>query len=96
MSDGDDSFSLLGVTDTAERAVARTRSVLGVAFGVFPCPDCGRACQADTAYDARRAAFHNGDCPTWYCEHCEKHFVRETSDADTLTGDMYGRGGDTK
>jgi len=92
MSDDNESFAIPQVADAAERAVARTREFLGVSFGAFTCPDCGQACEPSETYDVNRAAFHNGNSPTWYCGNCEKHFVRESNDVDTLTGDMYGRG----
>ncbi len=84
-------FSLEQVKEGAESAVQATREFLGVSFEQFVCPDCNVPCVESETYDIHRAADFQGEAPSWYCESCDSHFVREMDEAESLSGDMYGR-----
>ena len=64
---------------------------LGVERERFVCPKCNEACQESHTHDVARAAFDGGSSPSWFCESCETHYVREVDD-ESHTMDLYGRG----
>jgi len=70
--------------------VSRIYSFLGFEKEAFVCPHCEVPCEPSHTYDPDRAAFYDGDCPSWECPNCQTHFVREASDEDH-TLDLYDR-----
>ena len=78
------------ITDGVE-TVRKATSFLGVERERFVCPKCNEACQESRTHDVARAAFDGGSSPSWFCESCETHFVREVDD-ESHTMDLYGRG----
>ncbi len=87
MSDG---FSLDDALDKAKGAGQEFKSVLGIQREVFSCPECGEPCTESNTYNANTAAFDGGSCPSWYCEECESHYVRE-ADTEAFGMDLYDR-----
>ncbi|AGM11116.1 hypothetical protein M196_gp22 [Halorubrum tailed virus 4] len=79
------------VSDGVEAVRETTRSFLGVERERYVCPDCNVACEESRTFDHRRAAFDGGKSPSWYCEECDSHYVREADDSGH-TLDLYGRG----
>jgi len=71
--------------------VSAVKSFLGVERERYVCPECNVACEESRVYDPQRAAFDGGDSPSWYCDSCESHYVREADDS-SHTLDLYGRG----
>lgn len=55
------------------------------------CDACNAVCEPATTYDPNRAAFYDGDAPSWYCSECETHFVREPESGELPTADLYNR-----
>lgn len=78
------------VSDGVETVRETTRSFLGVEREQYVCPECNVACEESHAYDTRRAAFDGGTSPSWYCEECGSHYVREADDSQHAL-DLYGR-----
>lgn len=80
------------LVERAEAAGHAVREFLGVAFEAHVCPDCQTACEPAETYDTARAAEYGGKAPSWHCPDCGTHYVREQTEVDNLSGDMYGRG----
>ena len=78
------------ISDGVETIRETTRSFLGVERERFVCPECNEACQESRTYDVQRMAFDGGSSPSWFCESCQTHFVREVDD-ESHTLDLYGR-----
>ena len=79
---------LIGEGDGAIQAF---RTFLGIQKERFVCPKCNEACQESRTHDVQRMAFDGGSSPSWFCESCETHYVREVDD-ESHTMDLYGRG----
>jgi len=79
---------LIGEGDGVVSAVT---SFLGVEREAHVCPACNVACEESTTHDPQRMAFDGGESPSWYCDSCDTHFVREARDG-SHTMDLYGRG----
>lgn len=90
MSD-DDGFSLSDALATAESVQATVRNALGIEQEQHVCSKCNTPCSKSTTYDHRTAAFNHGTQPSWYCDKCDTHYVREP-DTDKHTLDLYGKG----
>ena len=73
-----------------ENAVSGVREFLGVEFEAHVCKDCNVPCEPSMAYDSNRAE-SMGKQPSWYCSNCNTHYIREETEEQSLTGDMYGR-----
>ena len=71
--------------------VRKATSFLGVERERFVCPKCNKACQESRTHDDQRMAFDGGSSPSWFCESCQTHYVREVDD-ESHTMDLYGRG----
>jgi len=85
----DKGFDLQKALDST--SVAGTlKNVLGIAYESKVC-DCGGECRETTVFDARTAAFHQGETPAWECKECGKTFYRG-SKQENHTLDLYGRG----
>jgi len=90
MSD-DDNFTVSDAWEKGVSAVNATfRTLLGVQREAFVCPECNEACEQATTYDPMRAAFDGGESPSWYCDECDTHFVRDDA-AEPHALDMYDR-----
>jgi predicted RNA-binding Zn-ribbon protein involved in translation (DUF1610 family) len=61
-----------------ESVSAMVERIEGYLFGSFDCPDCGRACKADTTYDTTLYE----EVRSWHCPECESHFYRENLHGD--------------
>jgi len=83
-------FDLTSAVQSGVDAVRETFSFLGVERDAYVCEDCQAACEPAHAYDPARAAFDGGESPTWYCEGCDRHFVRERTE-ESHAVDLYGR-----
>jgi len=67
------------------------RSLLGIEQEQHVCSKCNTPCSKSTTHDYRTAAFNQGTQPSWYCDECDTHYVREP-DTDKHTLDLYGEG----
>jgi len=85
----DPSDLLIG--DDGDGVVSRVyETLLGVKREAHVCPDCNTACEQATVHDPNRAAWDGGESPSWYCEECQTHYVREL-DEQAHALDLYGR-----
>ena len=90
MSDGFNPKDLL-IDDNGDVKGTQTfKSVLGIQREVFQCPTCNEPCEESLTYNRDTAAFDGGSCPSWYCDSCDSHFVRE-DETDMMTVDLYDR-----
>lgn len=78
------------ISDDEPSTVTRIKRFLGISYEAKVC-DCGGECRETTVFDARTAAFHNGETPAWECKECGKTFYRG-SKQENHTLDLYGRG----
>ena len=78
------------ISDDEPSTVTRIKRFLGIAYESKVC-DCGGECRETTVFDARTAAFHNGETPAWECKECGKTYYRG-SKQENHTLDLYGRG----
>jgi len=76
--------------DDGEGVVSRVYDFLGFQREAFVCPECSVACEPSHTYNPSTASFDGGACPSWYCDSCSSHYVREVSDEDHGM-DLYGR-----
>ena len=72
-------------------AIQQFLTFLGVERERFVCPKCNKACNESRTHDTQRMAFDGGSSPSWFCESCQTHYVREVDD-ESHTLDLYGRG----
>jgi hypothetical protein len=86
---GDGGFSLRDVVRDSG-PVQQVRNVLGIGVEGHTCQKCGDPCEPSTTYDSRTVAFHGGETPSWYCEACDTHYYRESTD-ELFTMDLYGQ-----
>ena len=78
------------ISDDEPSTVTRIKRFLGITYEAHTC-DCGGECRETTVFDARTAAFHNGETPAWECKECGKTYYRG-SKQENHTLDLYGRG----
>ena len=78
------------ISDGVE-TVRKVTSFLGIERERFVCPKCNEACNESRTHDVQRMAFDGGSSPSWFCESCQTHYVREVDD-ESHTMDLYGRG----
>lgn len=84
---------LIGEGDDGGGIVNAVTEFLGIQTEQYVCPDCGVACEESTTYNPDTVAFDGGTCPSWYCEECDSHYIREEDD-ERYTLDLYGQGMD--
>lgn len=89
MSD-DGGFDLGEALESASESVSKVSSFLGIQKEAHVCPECNTVCEEAMTYNPASAAFDGGRCPSWYCEDCDTHYVRERDDWG-LSLDLYGR-----